>query len=93
MTLLSQTPRRGRPSFVYRSERESQCTPPRNPRCCTSSPPSEAWLVTVTTRLAIDRLRSRKLEREAYIGWWLPEPIIEDEHTPETAAELRNAGP
>ena len=48
----------------------------------------EAWLVTVTTRLAIDRLRSRKLEREAYIGWWLPEPIIEDEHTPETAAEL-----
>ncbi|MEW6370159.1 MAG: RNA polymerase sigma factor SigJ [Pseudomonadota bacterium] len=48
----------------------------------------EAWLVTVTTRLAIDRLRSRKLEREAYVGWWLPEPIIEDEHTPETAAEL-----
>lgn len=48
----------------------------------------EAWLVTATTRLAIDRLRSRKLEREAYIGWWLPEPIIEDEHTPETAAEL-----
>lgn len=48
----------------------------------------EAWLVTVTTRLAIDRLRTRKLEREAYIGWWLPEPLIEDEHTPETAAEL-----
>ncbi|HAV36185.1 MAG TPA: RNA polymerase subunit sigma-24 [Massilia sp.] len=48
----------------------------------------EAWLVTATTRLAIDRLRSRKLEREAYIGWWLPEPIIEDVHTPETAAEL-----
>jgi len=48
----------------------------------------EAWLVTVTTRLAIDRLRSRKIEREAYVGWWLPEPIIEDAHTPETAAEL-----
>jgi DNA-directed RNA polymerase specialized sigma24 family protein len=27
----------------------------------------EAWLVTVTTRLAIDRLRSRKSERETYI--------------------------
>ena len=49
----------------------------------------EAWLVTVTTRLAIDRLRSRKLEREAYIGWWLPEPLVElDERTPESAAEL-----
>ncbi len=50
---------------------------------------AEAWLVTVTTRLAIDRLRSRKAEREAYIGWWLPEPLVElDERTPESAAEL-----
>lgn len=32
-----------------------------------------AWLTTVTTRLAIDRLRAR--QREAYIGPWLPEPI------------------
>jgi RNA polymerase sigma-70 factor (ECF subfamily) len=50
---------------------------------------AEAWLVTVKTRLAIDRLRSRKTEREAYVGWWLPEPLVElDERTPETAAEL-----
>jgi RNA polymerase sigma-70 factor (ECF subfamily) len=50
---------------------------------------AEAWLVTVTTRLAIDRLRSRKIEREAYVGWWLPEPLVElDERTPESAAEL-----
>jgi RNA polymerase sigma-70 factor, ECF subfamily len=50
---------------------------------------AEAWLVTVTTRLAIDRLRSRKAEREAYVGWWLPEPLVElDERTPEAAAEL-----
>jgi RNA polymerase sigma-70 factor (ECF subfamily) len=50
---------------------------------------AEAWLVTVTTRLAIDRLRSRKAERETYIGWWLPEPLVElEERTPESAAEL-----
>ncbi|MYM96922.1 RNA polymerase sigma-70 factor [Duganella vulcania] len=50
---------------------------------------AEAWLVTVTTRLAIDRLRGRMAERESYVGWWLPEPIVElDEHTPESSAEL-----
>lgn len=49
----------------------------------------EAWLVTVTTRLAIDRLRTAKVDREAYIGWWLPEPLVElDEKTPERAVEL-----
>lgn len=50
---------------------------------------AEAWLVTVVTRLAIDRLRAAKVEREAYVGWWLPEPLVElDPRTPETAAEL-----
>lgn len=49
----------------------------------------EAWLVTITTRLSIDCLRSRKSERDAYTGWWLPEPVVEMmEDTPETAAEL-----
>jgi len=36
-----------------------------------------AWLVRTTTRLAIDRLRKAKVEREAYRGPWLPEPLIE----------------
>lgn len=36
----------------------------------------EAWLVTTTTRLAIDRLRRLKTEREAYVGPWLPAPIV-----------------
>ena len=36
----------------------------------------EAWLVTTTSRLAIDRLRRLKVEREAYTGQWLPEPIV-----------------
>ncbi|MYM65384.1 RNA polymerase sigma-70 factor [Pseudoduganella sp. FT55W] len=50
---------------------------------------AEAWLVTITTRLSIDRLRTRAAERESYVGWWLPEPIVElDERTPETQAEL-----
>lgn len=50
---------------------------------------AEAWLVTIVTRLAIDRLRLAKIERENYVGWWLPEPLVaNDEHTPETAAEL-----
>jgi RNA polymerase sigma-70 factor (ECF subfamily) len=51
---------------------------------------AEAWLVTVVTRLSIDRLRALKAEREAYVGWWLPEPLVEplDERTPESAAEL-----
>lgn len=33
----------------------------------------EAWLVTVTTRLSVDRLRRAKTERERYVGQWLPE--------------------
>ena len=50
---------------------------------------AEAWLVTIVTRLSIDRLRALKTEREAYVGWWLPEPLVElDAHTPESAAEL-----
>jgi RNA polymerase sigma-70 factor (ECF subfamily) len=52
---------------------------------------AEAWLVTITTRLAIDRLRGRLAERETYVGWWLPEPIVElDERTPESHAEMAN---
>ena len=39
----------------------------------------EAWLVTATTRLAIDRLRRLKTERDAYVGPWLPEPIVTDD--------------
>lgn len=37
----------------------------------------EAWLVSVTTRLAIDRLRRLRAEREHYQGFWLPEPLVQ----------------
>jgi len=39
----------------------------------------EAFLTTVTTRLAIDVLRSARVRRETYTGAWLPEPLVEDE--------------
>lgn len=39
----------------------------------------KAYLATVTTRLAIDQLRSARARREVYPGQWLPEPLVEDE--------------
>ncbi|KAA0108576.1 RNA polymerase sigma factor SigJ [Mycolicibacterium sp. P1-5] len=35
-----------------------------------------ALLTTITTRLAIDELRSARVQRESYIGPWLPEPLL-----------------
>ncbi|MFC4273809.1 RNA polymerase sigma-70 factor [Achromobacter aloeverae] len=50
---------------------------------------AEAWLVRVTTRLAIDRLRVAKAERENYTGVWLPEPMLmAAPATPEQLHEL-----
>jgi RNA polymerase sigma-70 factor (TIGR02957 family) len=37
---------------------------------------ARAFLVRITTRLAIDRLRRLKARRESYIGPWLPEPVL-----------------
>lgn len=39
----------------------------------------EAFLVTVVTRLCLDRLRSAKAQREIYVGPWLPEPVFDAE--------------
>ena len=50
---------------------------------------TEAWLTTMVTRLAIDRLRAAKTQRAAYFGPWLPEPLAEIEvATPESHAEF-----
>lgn len=50
---------------------------------------AEAWLVTITTRLSIDRLRKASRARETYIGPWLPEPlIISEKISPEEELEL-----
>ena len=47
----------------------------------------EAWLTTVTTRIALDHLRTARRRREAYVGPWLPEPLVA-EAGPAEAAEL-----
>jgi RNA polymerase sigma-70 factor (ECF subfamily) len=36
----------------------------------------KAYLVTVTTRLAIDQLRKAQTRKESYVGPWLPEPVL-----------------
>jgi RNA polymerase sigma-70 factor (ECF subfamily) len=48
-----------------------------------SSP--KAYLSAVTTRLCIDYLRSARARREAYLGEWLPEPLLTDDSAPDPA--------
>jgi RNA polymerase sigma-70 factor (ECF subfamily) len=55
---------------------------------------AEAFLVSVVTRLTIDRLRSAQHRREQYVGPWLPEPIVDGPLTatePEVAAEMADS--
>ena len=49
---------------------------------------TEGWLVAVTTRLSIDRLRRSVVERERYVGHWLPEPLVTASQSPDRHAEL-----
>jgi RNA polymerase sigma-70 factor (ECF subfamily) len=53
----------------------------------------EAWLVTVLSRLCIDRLRAQQVERNSYVGPWLPEPLLEPgpDIATERASELSMA--
>jgi RNA polymerase sigma factor (sigma-70 family) len=39
-----------------------------------------AFVATVTTRLAINEFRSARVRRERYVGEWLPDPMITDDH-------------
>jgi RNA polymerase sigma-70 factor (TIGR02957 family) len=51
-----------------------------------------AFLATVTTRLAINELRSARARRERYVGEWLPEPIVTDGHDdPAQHAEMADS--
>ena len=49
-----------------------------------------AYIATVTTRLAIDELRSARVRRERYVGDWLPEPVI-TEHPDDPAQHAEMA--
>jgi RNA polymerase sigma-70 factor (TIGR02957 family) len=51
-----------------------------------------AYVSTVTTRLAINELRSARARRESYVGEWLPEPIVTDgEDDPARHAETADS--
>ena len=52
---------------------------------------AEAFLVTITTRLAIDRLRSARARRESYVGPWLPEPLVADPAQPDPSDVVAEA--
>ena len=51
----------------------------------------EAWLNTVVTRLAIDRLRQRKRDEARYVGPWLPVPVVQRHTDPADVVELADS--
>jgi RNA polymerase sigma-70 factor, ECF subfamily len=51
---------------------------------------SRAWLSTVTTRLAINQVRSARVRRETYVGTWLPEPLLTDP-APDVSVHMETA--
>ncbi|WP_328872261.1 RNA polymerase sigma-70 factor [Streptomyces sp. NBC_00287] len=53
---------------------------------------TKAYLSAVVTRISIDVLRSARVRREAYVGPWFPEPLLNDPYEdPERSAELADS--
>ncbi len=50
-----------------------------------------AFLTTVTTRIAIDSMRSAKTRRETYFGPWLPEPLLTTHASPFDVVEMADS--
>jgi RNA polymerase sigma-70 factor (TIGR02957 family) len=51
-----------------------------------------AYLSTVVSRLSLDQLRSARVQREVYVGEWLPEPLVESaEDDPARKAEMADS--
>jgi RNA polymerase sigma-70 factor (ECF subfamily) len=62
---------------------EGAATPPRS---------TKAFLSAVVTRISIDVLRSARVRREAYVGEWFPEPLLDDPYEdPARSAELADS--
>jgi RNA polymerase sigma-70 factor, ECF subfamily len=51
----------------------------------------KAYLSAVTTRLAVDHLRSARVRREQYVGEWLPEPVLTEETSLDGARYVEEA--
>ncbi|MFI8963929.1 RNA polymerase sigma-70 factor [Streptomyces sp. NPDC053493] len=52
----------------------------------------KAYLASVVTRISIDVLKSARVRREAYVGPWFPEPLLNDPYEdPERSAELADS--
>lgn len=52
----------------------------------------KSFLSALVTRVAIDVLRSARVRREAYVGPWMPEPLLADPYEdPERSAELADS--
>ena len=50
---------------------------------------TRAFLTTTTTRICLDTLKSARARREAYVGPWLPEPVLDTAAlAPDTQVEL-----
>ncbi|GAA6617190.1 RNA polymerase sigma-70 factor [Scytonema sp. NUACC26] len=51
---------------------------------------AKTYLSTIIIRLCIDRLRSSRVQREQYVGVWLPEPIL-TQHASDPASQVELA--
>ncbi|WP_433796118.1 RNA polymerase sigma factor SigJ [Actinoplanes sp. CA-252034] len=53
----------------------------------------EAWLTRVLTNLCLNQLTSARARREAYVGQWLPEPLLDGDRMlgPAETAEQRDS--
>ncbi|HZX04797.1 RNA polymerase sigma-70 factor [Kribbella sp.] len=52
---------------------------------------ARAYLIRITTRLALNKLREQKARREQYVGPWLPEPLAAGDDDPAAAVELADS--
>jgi RNA polymerase sigma-70 factor (ECF subfamily) len=57
----------------------------------TSIESPKAYLSAVVTRLSIDHMRSARVRKEAYVGEWLPEPLLTDSGVPEGGRDSERA--